>query len=276
MRLLWRAALSQGSTTYNFTRGQFGLILVRFAGTNAAGQTVNTSDLGNVILNWNGDDKINVDADLLVQLANVYGGAIENISAAGSSFAISFAIPTGSWWDAQNIYDISENDKVYLKLDFNNIVSKITNGTVSIYAKPRLGAMAYIHKILSRAVVSGGAGTITDTIPVNNISAIYIKDPSSLVDNIQIIKDGKVIIDGDTASELVYSNWIHLLETSGNLLALELAESKDVREAIGQTLTYKYNFTGAGNLSQYYSAIEFTPKKLEQSLANASAELVQK
>jgi len=276
MKLLWQDNLANLTTNFTVPRGQYGLFLIRYSGVAATGQTVATTDLGNVILNANGNDKINVDVDLLSQLANVYGGAVEASSAAGGNFAFSILIPTGAWFDAKNIYDISANDKVYFKLDYPNLTSaKIVSGTVSVYAKPRHGVMNYWHKILSRAVVSGGAGVITDTLPVANISEVYLKNPAALISQVQLVKDGKVYVDGDVNAELAYSNWIHLLESSVTLLAVEFVESKDVREAISNNLSYKYQFTGAGNLAQYYSAIEFVDaNKQAESLANAKSAIL--
>jgi len=269
MKLLWSDNLSNLTTNYNISPEQYGLFLIRYEGTAQAAQTVTLDDLGNVILNWNADDKINVDANLLSQLANEYGGFIEANSAVGGAFAFSIVIPTGAWFDSKNIYDIGKQDKVYFKLDYPAMVSSlIASGTVSIYGKPRKGQMNYIHKILSRSVVSGGSGIITDAITTPNIIELYVKDPASLVSNIQISKNNKVFVDGDVESELAYSNWIHLLEASGTLLAIEFAEGKNVLEAVSSNLTYKYTFTGAGNLAQYYSAIEFTPSKSQESVNN--------
>lgn len=275
MKLLWQDNLLNLSTNYNVAQGQYGLFLIRYSGTAAAAYTVLTSDLGNVILNWNGEDKINVDVDLLSQLANQYGGFIEATSNVGAAFAFTIIIPTGAWFDSKNIYDISGGDKVYFKLDFPLLTAaKIASGTVTIQAKPRAGVMSYIHKILSRSVVSGGAGIITDTIVTPNIIELYVKNPSALTSQIQYSKDGKLYVDGDTASQLAYSNWIHLLETVNTLLAVEFAEGKNIDEAISKTLSYKYTFTGVGNLAQYYSAIEYTPSKVSESLANAQAQLM--
>ncbi|NCN06489.1 MAG: hypothetical protein GW946_01430, partial [Candidatus Pacebacteria bacterium] len=123
----------------------------------------------------------------------------------------------------------------------------------------------YLAKIMSRSVVAGGAGTITDTIVTPNIAALYIKNPAALISDAQLIKNGRVYVDGLIAAELAYSNWIHEIESTGTFLAVEFAESKDVRETIGSGITYKYTFTGAGNLAQYYIGVIFTPRKQQES-----------
>lgn len=271
MKLLFRDSAMNSTTTYNVAREQYGSFLVRFAGTAAAGQTVAAADLGNVILNWNGGDVVNVDAEMLANAANLYGGAVEATSAQAGAFAFSFIIPCGAWNDPRNIYDVNDKDKVYIKLDFAALSAKIASGTVSINAKPRTGIMSYFHKILSRSVVAGGAGTITDTINAANISELYVKNPAALVSTMQISKDGKTYVDNDAATELSYSNWIHQVESAGTFLGVEFIESGDLRQSLSKQLTYKYVFTGAGTLAQYYSSIEFSAQKQAESIVTARA-----
>ncbi len=268
MKLLKQETLSNLQLNYNVSRGQYGLFIIRFTGINAAASVVALSDLGNVILNWNGEDIINVDFELLTQLANEYGGYIESTpGAVGTAFAYSCIIPTSAWFDPKNVYDVGLSDKAFFKLDFPNVLTNAASGSVSISGLPQKGIQSYFYKILSRTVVSGGAGIITDTIVQNNIINLFIKNPAALTDSIQILIDNDVKIDGSVPVELAYANWTHLVEAAGNFLAIEFAPSKDVREAISNMLTYKYNFIAAGNLQQYYAAIEFSQTKQEQSLA---------
>lgn len=258
MKQLWSASLSNLSTTYNLNeRGSYGLFMLRFTGTAQAGQTVALPDLGNVKLNWNGEDIVNVPASILSALDNVYGGAVESTSNIGGSFAFSIIIPTGLWFDNKNIYEIGNNDKVYFNLSFPNMVAGlIVSGTVEISGLPKRGQMNYFHKLLSRNIVSAGASTITDTIVDKNISEVYLVDPATLMSNIQLVKDNKVIYDGSVGTELAYSNWIHQLESTVTTLALEFVTSGNVQEALGSGIDYKYTFSGGGTQEQYYSAVE--------------------
>ncbi len=269
MKELWRDNLNTGSTNYNVSQGQYGSFLIRYEGDAGAGVTMALSNLGNVILNWNGNDIINVDVELLSLLSNIYGGAIEATSIAGGAFAFSIIIPCGAWFDTKNIYDVGRNDKVYFKLDYPAVPALIDTGSVTIYAKPRAGIHSYFHKILSRTVVSGGAGAVTDKIYDSNISNFYIKNPAALTSNIQIVRDNKVFVDGSPAAELAYSNWIHLLEASETTLAVEFCESQNVKESISSQLVYKFQFSAAGNLACYYSCLIFDSNKQNESLVNA-------
>jgi len=261
MKQLNSTSLSNLQLTYNFSDGSYGLFLIRYTGVAAAGQTVALADLGNIIFNVKGQDKINVPASILSFLDDMYAGAIETVSAIGGAFAFSIIIPCGAWFDKSNVYNIKKSDEVYFNLTFPNMVAGlIASGTITLYGKPRNGQTNYIHKILSRNVVSGGASIVTESITDNNISEVYLVNPGALISDLQLTKDGKVIIDGAVGAELAYSNWIHSLETSGTTLAVEFAESGNVMEALGGGVNYKYTFTGAGTLEQYFSAIELIRK----------------
>lgn len=269
MKLLHSDQLLNLTTNHNLARGQYSIFMLRYSGVAQAGITIALTDLGTIVLNWNGNDIVNVDVEVLSFLANEYGGFIEANSAVGAAFNFSVVIPCGEWWDSKNIYDISDTDKVYFKCDFPLLtIANIVSGTITIHGKPAIGIHSYFHKILSRQVVSGGAGALTGNIPTSNISQIYVKNPAALVGNMQYSIDNKVKADNDATILLAYSNWIHLLEATGTFLTLEFCPSKDLREIISQELTYNLVFTGAGTLAQYYSAIEFSKIKQDQSRNN--------
>ena len=254
--LLWQADLIPGTTTYNVAQGSYGDFIIRFSGTALAGQTVALSDLGTVQLAWNGDSKVFVDVDFLSQMANQYGGFIEANSAAGGAFNFSVIIPAHAWQDALNVYTVKTTDKVFFKLTWSP--TKISSGTVSISGNPKSGVHRYFHQILNQNVIAGGAQPVTDTINQPNIIELYLKDPSTaLVSTIQITKDKVEKANDVTGVLLAYSNWQHLVESSGTFLVLEFAPSGNLHEADGQQVGYKYQFTGAATLQQYYSAIQY-------------------
>lgn len=267
MKLLKTENAITGNLTYQVEKGQFGLFLIRFEGTNITGQAVNLQDLGNVIMRWNGNDIINCDFEFLNQVSNLYGGFTEFTSTTGGSFKASAFIPSSLWFDSLNVYDIGEEDKVEFVLNWST--SKISSGSVYLLAKPRRGLMHYIHAIKKRVVVSGGAGIITDNIVEPNIATYYIKNASSLISRLQIERDGKAITDANVGAIQSYSDWTHLLEASSNLLAVEFAESKDVREAVSNTLTIRLQFIASGNLETYYSQLIPRPDKIDISTARA-------
>jgi len=258
MRQLWTDNLINGQTTYKLEPGQFGNFLIRYSGIAQAGKTVALTDCGNVVFNIKGESKINVDVELLSQAANLYGGYIEVSSVAGGAFAFSIVIPGGYWYDKKNVWNILDGLRAFFQLTYGNMnAALIVSGTVVIYGKPQAGIQSYYHKILSNPIVASGAATLTNSISEQNIIALYVKDPTALTDSLQITKDKILHFDGDTVSELVWSNWIHNLESASTLLALEFAESGNIMEANSLSLGWQYHFTAGGTLEQYYSSIQY-------------------
>jgi hypothetical protein len=267
MKQLFRQSATIGSLAYQSEKGQFGLYLVRFEGTAQTGQNVSLADLGNFVFRWNGEDINNIDFEFLNLVSNLYGGVSEFSSTTGGSFKASAFVPTGLWFDSQNIYDVGDEDKVEIVMNWNT--AKIASGNVYIFGKPRKGIMSYLHGLYKRTIVSGGAGTIIENIPVENIATLYIKNPTALISKLQVARDGKVVVDGSIGALQSYSDWTHLLEQSSNLLAIEFVESKDVREAISGGVNLIFETTGSGNIEVYYSRLIPKPEKVEVSLARA-------
>jgi hypothetical protein len=266
MRQLHNDNLSVLTTTYNASAGRFGNFLLRYSGTAQTGQTVSLANCGNVMVNVKGDSKVNVDVELLSQAANLYGGYIEASSTIGAAFAFSVVIPAGYWFDKKNVFDIASGEKTFFKMDYPNMTSAlIASGTVVLYGKPQAGIQSYYHKILGAPISVSGSIQKTDSIVEQNIISAYLKDPTSLIDTMQMSKDGNLIFDGDVVSELVWSNWIHNVEVASTLMALEFAENGNIASANSGVLSYNLHFTGPGVLPLYYSAIDYSPAKLAQT-----------
>jgi len=258
MNLLYTDNLTNLSTNYLINPGKYGGFLIRYSGTAQAGQTVTLANLGNVIFNAEGKDKINVDAEFLSFAANLYGGFIEADSAVGGAFNFSIWIPSGVWFDPVNILDLRKDKDATFKLDFPAMTAAlIASGNVQISGILQPGVQKYYHTMFSYNVVAGGAGVLTNTIAKSNIIELYIKNPAALISTVQLSKDNVTYVNGNIANELAYSNWIHQIEATGTFYAQEFASSKNIAQASGRNLTFNYNFTGAGTLAQYYSAVEW-------------------
>jgi hypothetical protein len=264
MQLLYAVPASQGQLTFFLPKKKYGLLAIEYELDAAASVTLTRANMGNVQLIWNGDPIINVDAELLNLLGNVYGGVSEFSSATGAACRMMVYIPTGTYFDSLNIYDVAENDQVNFKLDFPDLAlaANVDSGMVRVYGKEKAGVMNYLYNLISRNVVASGASTLADTYPLNNVSQIILKNPAgSNVTDLQIKKDGRSIIDCPVDVLNSYSDWIHQLEATNTTIVVELAESKSIREVLGASIEYKYVFSGAGTLSQYFGFLDFTPAK---------------
>jgi hypothetical protein len=271
--------MANGHMSFTLPKGQYGNILIDYSGTNAALKTMTLADLGNIRLNWNGQDVVNVDAEILSILNNLYGGVAPFVSAAGANFSGQIIIPCGQWTDSMNIYDIGNTDQVQLTLDFPNLaaIANVTAGTVTVYYKDKVGVMNYLHNIVMRQVVAQGGGWVNDTFPVNNVSQIYLKTPvTNHVTDLQILKDNETHVDSTTAVAQAYSDYIHIVETATTSIAIECAESKNIMESIGGQVQYRYLFSQADTLQQYFSYILFTKQKSSESRNTSGRRLNQR
>jgi hypothetical protein len=276
MKLLNSVPASNGSNTFYVPKGQYGAFMIEYDLDAALGIDLTRANMGNVILKYNGEDVINIDAEMLNLINNVYGGTAKFSAVTGGATRMNIVIPCGLYFDSRNVYDVGENDQLSFKLDFPDLAltANVDSGNVRIYGKSKIGQMAYLHKMTSRFIVASGAGRLNDTYPINNVSQVYLKNPSALIDRVQITKDDETVVDADVDVLQEYSDYIHVLETAGTTLVLEMGESKDIREYLGVQVSYSYNFTGAGTLSQYFSYIEFTENKKAESSVRANNKVI--
>lgn len=275
MKLLHSVPVANSNLNFYLPKGQWGNILIEYDVVTDTGLTMTRADAGNVKLNWGGDDVINVDAEILNLLNNVYGGVAEASFASAAANRMVVILPSGLWFDSGNIFDVANKDEVYIDLSFAALAAKCVSGNVRIYSKPKIGVMNYLHKIVSRFVVAGGASVLADTFPISNISQVYLKNPAgSNVTQVQLTKNEETVVNASVQALIAYSDNIHNLETTNTTLALEMGESKDIRENIGNQIDYNYTFSAAGTLYQYFSHLHFTNEKALTSRQTSQNKLI--
>lgn len=277
MELLFSAPFSQGSFQFFVPPGQYGAFVVTFAGTNAAGVTMTRLNLGSVTTQWGGKDILStIDIDFLNRIDNVYGGVSAFSSAIGAAVYCYTYIPCGEWYDSLNVYDIGSQDQVSIRCEFADLanVAIAAGGTITVYGLPKLGVMNYLHKMTTRNVTFQGASTFSDNFALNNCAQVYLKDPvANLVTRYLLRKDGQTVVNANIADLIANSDFIHTLETTNSMLAMELSQSKNVQEAIGKSVSYEITASGATTVPQYFSYIDFTPQKAVSS-ALRQAEII--
>jgi hypothetical protein len=279
MNLLSTTNVSNNTVSFTLPSGQYGMLAVVYDVVTSVSKTASLASCGNVRLNWTGEDIINVPARIINLLNNLYGGVAEAIFASAASNRVTIFITPGLAYDAKTVYDIGQNDNVTLTLDFTALAALSASGTVKIYGIPKIGVMSYIHKLLPKFCIAQSAGVVPDSIPVNNISEFIMDDPATnLVTGVQIIKDNITVVNCQSILDLqARNNFIHLVETAvTNVLAVDLAESKDLREVTGGTLQFQITFSGAATLPLYYGFCSYTGQKLVESQSRATKMLNQK
>lgn len=272
MQLLYSSAFSAGSLTFFLPKGSWGGFQIAYRGTNNATPKTR-DDLGNVQLTWNGNPIINVDAELLSYIADLKGGFSTFTSTASSTLNAQLYIPAGQFGDNNNSYLITDSDKVYFKLDFPNLNN--ISGTVYIYGIKKQGVNNYLYCLTSRNVVATGSGTISDVHRLPNVSQIFLKNTTNL-SSVQIVRDGQTIVDGLKEDIQAFSDFYNQVEASNTVIEVPMNLSRDVREVISQEILFKYSFTGATTLEQYFAYNILTPNQAVKSVADIEAEIRKK
>lgn len=274
MKLLYSQAFSAQSITFFLPKGSYGGFLISYRGINGS-ISKNRKDLGNINLTWNGNPLINVDAEFLSYLSDLKGGysTFVSMSNAPNTLQANIYIPAGQFGDFSNAYLITDTDKVYFKLDFPNLSD--ISGTVFIYGIQKQGINNYYYCLTSRNVVVQGASTVSDVHRLPNVSSIFLKQNNN-VTNVTIVRDNQTVIDGLIEDIHSLSDFINRVETSSSLIELPMNLSRDVREVISQEILFKYTFTGATTLEQYFGYNILTPSQAAKSLAYVEAELRKK
>jgi len=272
MQLLYSTAFSSASLTFFLPKGSFGGFQIAFRGTNNATPKTRT-DLGNVQLTWNGNPIVNVDAELLSYIADLKGGFSTFTSVASSTLNAQIFIPAGQFGDTNNSYLITDNDKVYFKLDFAGL-SNIT-GQVYIYGIRKQGVNNYLYCLTSRNVVASGAGTISDVHRLPNVSQIFLKNTGSMT-AVQIVRDNQTIVDGLKEDIQAFSDFYNEVEASNTVIEIPLNLSRDIREVVSQEILFKYTFSGATTLQQYFGYNILTPNQAVKSVSEIDAEIRKK
>jgi hypothetical protein len=272
MQLLYSTAFSNSSLTFFLPKGSFGGFQIAFRGTNNATPKTR-ADLGNVQLTWNGNPIVNVDAELLSYLADLKGGFSTFTSTASSTLNAQIYIPAGQFGDTNNSYLITDSDKVYFKLDFPNL-SNIT-GQVYIYGIKKQGVNNYLYCLTSRNVVASGAGTISDVHRLPNVSQIFLKNTGSMT-ALQIVRDNQTIVDGLKEDVQAFSDFYNQVEASNTVIEIPLNLSRDIREVVSQEILFKYTFSGATTLQQYFGYNILTPNQAVKSVSEIDAEIRKK
>lgn len=269
MKLLYSAPFSAGMLNFFLPNGKYGGFLLAYRGTNNVTPKTR-ADIGNVNLTWDGSPLINVDFELLSYLNDMKGGFNTFTSTASSTLSTACYLPCGGFTDKNNIYFINDTSKVYFKLDFPNLAG--ITGNVYIYGIPKEGIMNYQQCYTQRNVVAGGAGLVSDVHTLNNVSNIYLLN-HSIIDTIQIQRDNQTLIDGLKTDIQTMSDFFNEVEVSNTLIELDINRSSDFREIISSQIQFRYNFTSAGNLKQYFAHKILTPQRSKVSLVSFENDL---
>jgi len=247
-----------------------GLLLV-VSGTTATGEDLTPSRLGRARVKRFGEQIQGEDLAFYHDLANINRGYPTNEGGTASASRIAVPIPF-ALDGIPNVLDVQSNEEADLVLDFtqgdlgtafgSNAATYELVGLVAPTVRER-----YVLRVQESNLQATGAGRQPGEFSAKNVASIYLRDPDSVVDEVQIDIDGDVA--QDTLSDEIIQDLTNLyneIETSG--LSLRQVHKPDVM-SLARTLntrsSYDVKFSGAGTAAFTLLSTRFNNERIRQS-----------
>jgi hypothetical protein len=247
-----------------------GLLLV-ISGTTASGENLTPSRCGRVRIQRFSEQIQGENVEFYHDLANINRGYPTNEGGTNAASRIAVPIPFGLN-GIPNVLDVQSNEEADAVLDFTQGDLGTAFGSNSATYE-LIGLVAptvaerYVLRVQESNLQASGAGRQPGEFNAKNVASIYLRDSSSVVDEVQIGIDGDVV--QDTLSDEIIQDLTNLyneVETSG--LDLRQVHKPDVM-SLGRTLnarcSYDVKFSGAGTAEFTLLSTRFNNKRIEQS-----------
>lgn len=242
MQLIKSANFLDGQVLFYLPEGNYAGLFVRLAGTNQAAQTLALTQLGTLRINHEGVEIVNSRPSNFISLTNLYSGTPESASAVGAAFTYSFNVPFRTKNDQTNILPVQVN-KTQFALQGLAGVATVLSGTVEIYAYfSDEGQAKYVPLWKEKNMIFPAAATLQNDFSDPFIEQLYCVSDAA-ISTMQILRDGKAIVDGTFAAIDAASDANNRVETGITFVEL-LAPKTPFLQGVNQT-AMRVTATGA-------------------------------
>lgn len=233
MRLVSVISHALGQLISYLPQGRYAGLMIRFAGTNQAAQTLANTELGRLRLIHQGQEIVNMEPVDLINLSNLYGGTPENASAVGAAYTFSMIVPFRTKHDLLNVLSIKPQETQIIIDGFNT--AKVASGTIEVYAILAEGVERYVP-ILKQNNIGGFSAAMTQQypFPVPNIEQLYVRTDANL-SRAKVLRDGQPVVDGTFAALDAASDLMNQVETGITLVEL-VAPRSEAFQNVQQTV----------------------------------------
>lgn len=250
--------------TAEITPGEYAAFMLRIAGTNGGGGNAAVTDVGQVRLNVNGGDIINVPYNILHVLSNVYYGFPEYTQNVGAGFAFSAILPADLPGGGGIMY-LSGQDQAFLHLNFNLGAMGIPPASVQwdLLGIEQDGIHKYWSKLFQETLTPGGAGLIREEFAGRNLMGIFIS--STVVDRLRVYVDGRIKVSASWDELRAWTDIQSQVEAAATVVWLDLNLSRSPAEPLGNEVTLEFDASGAGTIDIFTLESQFDASRTSQS-----------
>mgnify|MGYP000507123155 CR=1 FL=1 len=195
--------------------GNYSGLLLRFVGTNAAGQVIAHSDLGTIEFSIDGRVFQNVDLARLKEINENYGGHVESVSVDDEAFALSVFVPF-EIPGFRNALSVLPGQSVVCQYNPGaNVATRLgaETGTLRMTHIEADVAQRYILRIGNVDRTHSDGQTSFNEIPAKNIHGLLIGSASGYNENLNINRDGKNVFNAKFDELLSATSFAFLRES---------------------------------------------------------------
>ncbi len=272
MKLVASVSLTAGSLLQKLESGLIRELIIEFAGTNAAAQTMAAADLGTLEILRRGESLHRIDISQLQSIDNLKGGQIRAESTVADVFNFTAILPFYLYGDSLNIMHVTPADNFRIEITFAaTMAAKLLAGssqTCKVYAVEGLGVMEYLYR-LRKYDIACAAGDIPVNLPAKNVIGWFVENDTN-------VSKFVVSVDGDKQFEvsrdvLITSTHFHnKLETwsaTYALLEFDLLPTGQLNEGISDNVQAVITAAAAGTLNTVIASLDFDVEAKSRSLA---------
>lgn len=239
-------------------------LLVRYTGTNASGVAVTLAQLGQVRVNFRGNDNVNDTVSFFASMNNLYYGVAEFSSTTSGAYAATIWIPFSAPWDEKNGMFNSKGIAGFIQTNNALTTAVVANGVIEVYYLEAEAIANYATFWLQQNVQVGGAGQAKQTLTGFDVSSLLLEENAQIT-LIQVNKDERNLMSSTQAVEKAASNLMNRVETAITLIELNINPYKYI-PAGGRQVTIQLQMGAATTVGLHTLGFSNTPEEATRSI----------
>ena len=254
-----------------------------FDGVNQSGQTLTSDNLGTLRVLKNGREIHNVNVEDLVDIHNLEYGVLEETSVAAAAFRhfvrLPFALPSD--------FDVAllarPSDKIEIIHNFPDATATVvSSGVVTYYGEVGAGVELAPYEVQWRNhnITIGAAGTTTQRLKLDNVSALYVENDATVLTSLGIRVDGRHV-QSDIPRDDLYAHAqamgrIETFSATTPMMKIDLNAAELREAAVNTDMELTVVAAAAGTLDIVALSVFPALNKFEQSLEFRNNTLITK
>jgi hypothetical protein len=243
--------------------GNFAALYIEVAGETDDGQTLGLADLGSIETYRNGEQLQIAPFEFYHKYADIKFGKPYKLSgSAAQQEKVSFIIPfyKGGY---PNVMQLEDADEAWIKVAFSSVLDERFGdnpATYTVYGvKENAVAQTYELSLRGQDIDASGAGRKPEQLAGRNIVGVYLRDGSDIVEDVELIIDGRTVVDNIPFSAIQgVTNLSNRLEAAVTPYAeIDVANSGAQEETFNRSSKLTAQFTGSGTLTVNVFSVEW-------------------